>query len=85
MNVTVALSYAYSNETWFGMSWSCRRGLARISAAESPSSIACTMFCTVAVIIRLPPAEPAIRNRVPLGWVTIAGVIDDKGRFPGRI
>ena len=85
MNAIVALSYAYSKVTWFGMSWSCKRGLARVSAAESPSSIECTMFCTVAVMIRLPPAEPAIRNRVPLGWVTIVGVIDDKGRLPGRI
>lgn len=39
----------------------------------------------VAVIIRLPPAEPATKNTVPLGWVTMAGVQEDSGRFPGRM
>lgn len=43
------------------------------------------MFCTVAVIIRLPPSVPVIKSREPSGRVTIAGVIDDKGLFPGRM
>ncbi len=50
-----------------------------------PSSTAWMMFCTVAVIIRLPPADPARKKAVPLGWVTIAGVQEERGRLCGRM
>lgn len=36
-------------------------------------------------MIRLPPADPAIKNTDPSGRVTMAGVMDDNGRFPGRM
>lgn len=43
------------------------------------------MFWTVAVMIRLPPALPAIRTSDPSDRVTMAGVMEERGRFPGRI
>lgn len=42
------------------------------------------MDCTVAVMIRLPPALPATRKSDPSGRVTIAGVQEETGRLPGR-
>jgi hypothetical protein len=37
-------------------------------------------------MIRLPPAEPAIRKVVvPFGYVIIAGVQEERGRLPGRM
>lgn len=36
-------------------------------------------------MIRLPPADPARKKSFPSGLVTIRGVMDDRGRFPGRI
>lgn len=84
MEATVALSKEYSKVTWFGISWSCRRGLANALAAESPRSMELIIVCTVAVRIRLPPADPAIKNSLPLGRSTIAGVMEERGRFPGR-
>lgn len=36
-------------------------------------------------MIRLPPSVPVINRREPSGRVTIAGVIEDSGLFPGRM
>jgi hypothetical protein len=83
MNATVSLSYAYSKETWFGMSWSCRRGCALACGAVMFWSRTCTRLWIVAVIIREPPAAPVTKYSVPLANSTIVGDIDERGLFPG--
>ena len=40
------------------------------------------MTCSTAVVMRLPPGEPVMRNGLP-PFRTIDGVIDDSGRLPG--
>lgn len=85
MNATVALLYVYSNATLSGKSWSCRRGCARASPEDISRSMTLMMFWRVEVMIRLPPPAPATRYTLPSGRVTITGVMDDSGRFPGRM
>lgn len=68
-----------------GMSWSCRRGSATASLMPMASDKMRQRTCVVEEMMREPPAAPTAAKKLPSSRSTMTGVMDESGRFPGRM